>query len=146
MPERDVIEPDRLERLRMPDDRGPHLSSAQAITRLPLRLDTSPAAVSFYFRFMSRVKTALPGQAHALAEVAHQHPALLVEALSDARINAFKYTPHIGNRSFSAAVRRLNATEPDQLGPSRYIRQLIMESNGLVGWVFSRRVDVLAHL
>src|SRR5215212_2985344 len=127
-----MVEPYRLERVWMPGHRRPYLSSAQAISRLPLHLNARLTAVSFYFRLVRRVKTALPRQTHAVAKVPHQHPAFFGEALSDAAINSRKYTSHIGDGSFSSALGWLDAMEPDQLGPGRDVGQLVVKSDGLI--------------
>src|SRR5689334_10659512 len=81
-----LIEEDKLFRLRMLDDRGTTLPNTQAIAVLPLELHRSPATVFFDLRPVVGLKKLLPANIQAGREVAHVHQAFAFKLLADARL------------------------------------------------------------
>src|SRR5262245_57164851 len=69
-----MVEPQRLASLRVPGDSRADGAGAQPVPRLPLHLDAALPAVLLDLRLVGGLEDGLPGQAEAVAEVAHVHP------------------------------------------------------------------------
>src|SRR5437868_4013128 len=146
VPERDVIEPHPLTSLRMLPDGWPHLPCLQVAILFPDALDTRAAAVVFHLVSGGNAKGCLPWQAEVFTEIANEHPALFVKALSDLRADAIVNSSHVGNRSLTACRGRDHAEEEDLYRPGDHVIEFVMKRDGLIGRIFGRGIDLLSQL
>src|SRR6185436_1914966 len=85
---------------------GPHTANSQAFTFQPLKIEGVAATVFFNSRFLCSLEGGLPGQADAVAEVAHVHHLLLLKAVANNRVKARQHFATVGNWRFAAADGR----------------------------------------
>src|SRR2546426_3617605 len=141
-----LIEEDRLSRLRMPDHGGTELARAQTIVFLPLKIDLRFAAISFNFRFVVCLEKTLPANIKTVGKVSHVHQPFLLKSLSCPRLHQLINLSAIEDRGLASLLCCFDAIEPDQHRPTMHVRALVVEKDRFVSRVGSRTVNFAAQL
>src|SRR5262245_26094929 len=111
----------------------------------PLKLDYGAAAIIFDNLARCRLKDGRPIQIDARAIVPHIHDALLDKTGFGILADSSEDFTAIGEQRLPTLFGGLQTTEPELPWELMRIGVLVMERDGLVRWIFRRRVDLAAN-